>query len=351
MLWDRLLKDFMPSQSLLGLKTDSGWTVTHLLKNKLGTGGNFCVRYLAESEKGEIGFLKAMDVSGVVHDINLLQQTVNMYLFERNMLNKCKDKKMSRVVVPIDAGEIVVPNFPPPLNTVYYVIFEKADGTLRDQYLESVQQNWLASFKALHHVALGVEQLHNAMISHQDIKPSNVLAFPSDEFKVSDLGRVVDKQGESPFSMMAFPGDPAYKPIEMYFGARSLDFTIRKACDMNMVGSLVYHVIENIPINATILNEAQIIEPTLMTKSFDDALPYIITAFNNILRRFKQHCAELFDDKVAKAITEIVFEMCHPDPRLRGISGATNISVQYSIRRYVGKLANLVKYATIYGVK
>jgi eukaryotic-like serine/threonine-protein kinase len=340
----------MPSQSLEGLTTESGWTITKLLRDKLGSGGNFCTRYLARSENGEEGFLKAMDVSGVVHDISLLQSTVNVYMFEQNILNKCKDKKMSKVVVPQDAGEITVPNFAPPLNTVYYVIFEKAEGTLRDQHLEVPEQNWLAVFRALHHVALGIEQLHNAEMAHQDIKPSNVLAFSQEQFKVSDLGRVVDRQGISPFSSTHFPGDPAYKPIEMYFGLHSLDFNIRKSCDMNMVGSLVFHVVENMPLNALVLREARLLDTNLMAKPFNEALPYILSAFNTVLRRFEDHCIDLFGEKVATSIVSIVYEMCHPDPSKRGLARATNQNVQYSMRRYVGKLANLVRYAKIHGV-
>ena len=91
----------MPSQSLEGLKTDSGWTVIERLKNELGSGGNFCVRYLAKSRKGEIGFLKAMDLSSVIHDLRELQQKVGEYIFEQNILQSCKDKKMSKVVTVV----------------------------------------------------------------------------------------------------------------------------------------------------------------------------------------------------------------------------------------------------------
>ena len=50
----------MPAKSLLGMKTPSGWTVVKSLNNKLGSGGSFCVRYLAESTEGRIGFLSFM---------------------------------------------------------------------------------------------------------------------------------------------------------------------------------------------------------------------------------------------------------------------------------------------------
>lgn len=341
----------MPSQSLVGLITDSGWLVTEHLNNQLGSGGNFCVRYLVKSEQGEIGFLKAMDLSGVISDLKKLQETVNEYLFEQDILNKCKDKKMSRVVTPLDAGTIIVPTFPDPLNTVYYVIFEKADGTLRDHHLEAPQKRWLPAFTALHHVAVGIEQLHSAGIAHQDIKPSNVLAFKNTQFKVSDLGRVVDKDGKSPFRTVPFPGDPAYKPTEMFFGVISLEFIVRRSCDMYMVGSLIYHIVEDIPINASVINEACLLDANIMQKPYSEALPFLLTGFNTILRRYKEHCVDLFGDKIGELLADIVYEMCHPDSAKRGAHNFVRKTNLYSMRRYVGKLSNMVRLAKIHGVK
>ncbi len=340
----------MPSQSLLGLTTDSGWRVKEQLNNQLGSGGNFCVRYIAESKDGTVGFLKAMDLSGVIGDIHKLQETVNQYLFEQDILDVCKGRKLTRVVTPLDAGKIIVPNFDAPLNTVYYVVFELADGNLREKHLESSQKRWVPAFSALHHVAVGIEQLHRAGIAHQDIKPSNVLAFENEQFKISDLGRVVDENGKSPFKITHFPGDHSYKPTEMFFGLTSLDFIERRSCDMYMVGSLVYHVVEDAAINAGVLTEATLLDSHVRQKPYDEALPFLLTGFNTLLRRYNEHCINLFGKRVADLLTNIVFEMCHPDVNRRGDSKFGDKNNRYSMRRYVSKLGNVVRYAKIHGV-
>ena len=341
----------MPAQSLLGLTTPSGWTVTKQLNNTLGSGGNFCVRYIVESGSGQIGFLKAMDLSGALGDLTKLQGIVNEYLFEQNILNVCKDKKLNRVVTPLDAGKITLTNFQAPLNDVYYVIFEKAECNLREYHLEIQQKLWIPAFSALHHVAVGIEQLHNNGIAHQDIKPSNVLAFKNLQFKVSDLGRVVDQKGTSPFCFSHYPGDPTYKPTEMFFGLKSLEFNARRACDMYMGGSLVFHIIEDAPINIAILNEAHLLDNNIRQKPYDEALPFLMSGFNTILRRYRKHCEAIFDEKIAGLLANIVYEMCHPDVTKRGNHNISEQINRYSIRSYAGKLGNLVRYAKVHGVK
>ena len=105
----------MPASALLGLTTDSGWKITQQLNNTLGSGGNFCCRYLARSLDGQEGFLKAMDLTRAMGDLRDLQKLINEYLFEQDILYFCQNKKMTRVVTPLDAGQLDVPNYQAPL--------------------------------------------------------------------------------------------------------------------------------------------------------------------------------------------------------------------------------------------
>jgi len=340
----------MPSQALQGLTTESGWKIDQIITDKLGSGGNFCTRYLAVSPNGEKGFLKAMDLANTLDDIGLLQSTVNQYVFEQDILQVCKDRRLTRVVIPLDAGKIVVPNFNPPSNIVYYVIFEKADGDLRKNHFDVDDKRWVAALKALHHVALGIEQLHLIGIAHQDVKPSNVLSFKNDEFKVSDLGRVVDRAGSSPFSQTHFPGDHSYKPIEMFFNVTSLDFHVRESCDMYMVGSLIYHMIEGVNINSRLRSEAFLLDPAINQRPYTEALPYLLSAYRTVLDRYKKQCETIFGEKIAQGLYDIVFEMCHPNFDRRGNPKLGSKVGQYSIRRYVSKLSNLIKVAEYSGI-
>jgi serine/threonine protein kinase len=342
----------MPSKSLLHLKTDSGWFIFEDLNNKpLGSGGNFCCRYLARSPEGRVGFLKAMDLSNAMRGgMEEIQRVVNEYMFEKEILGHCKEKGMTRVVTPLDAGEIKVPNFPDPLNTVYYLIFDKAEGDLRQRYLEQKGISWLSAFRSLHHVSVGVAQLHKASIAHQDLKPSNVLLYEQ-VTKVSDLGRVTDKNGRSPFGSMLFPGDRSYAPIEFCFGFQPTNFYERYSSDVYMVGSLLYHLVENIQISAVLVSEARKIIPHVLSVGYEDALPAFLSAFSNILSRYHNRCSGLFGVEIANEMRDLLLEMCNPDYKSRGNKRFSNPAMRFSMERYVGKFAELVRKAVVRGIK
>lgn len=342
----------MPSRALLGMTTSTGWTITEELKNTLGSGGNFCCRYRATSADGKLGFLKAMDLTSAISGgIRELQKLINSFVFEQDILFFCKDRKMSRVVTPLDAGTIVVANHPPPINEVYYVIFECADGDLRQQYIEPNTINWKDAFKALHHTALGTLQLHQAGIAHQDIKPSNILCFDKKISKISDLGRVTDDKGKSPFSGMAFTGDRSYAPIEERYGFVPKEFRERFYADIHMVGSLAYHLVSGIQITPVLLKEAQLIVPNILSMSYFDALPFFQTSYNKVISDFHKECSALFPINVANQLQNIVFEMCNPNIKERACLSDNQKISKITINRYVGKFATLNRAAMTSGLK
>lgn len=334
----------MPKNSLQGHSTDTGWRIIRQINTELGSGGNFCARYEVQSPCGEkIGFMKAMDLAGG-GSLREIQEKINTYIFEQDILELCKGKKMTRVVTPIEVGQIRCNNFPAEYNTVYYAIFDMAQGDLRSTHLNCEKQNkdWEAIFRGLHHAAIGIQQLHNEEIAHQDIKPSNILAFNPKSFKVSDLGRVVDKKGVSPFREYLFPGDQGYKPIEMFYGITMFEFTDRLSCDMYMIGSLIYHMIEEVQIGYATLQEADELHSRVRTLSFNEALPFLVTAFNRKMESFKKVCTNLFGEKAADAIYTTVKEMCHPNPKQRGNRKYNNEYAIFSMEKYISKLSQTI---------
>lgn len=339
----------MPAHSLLGITTNSGWTVTKKFTNPLGTGGNFCVRYRVNSPNYGDAFMKAMDLTGWT-DLQDINRVTGEYLFEQKVLELCSNKNLNRIVRSLDVGRITLPNKPAPLNTAYYVIFEEAEGDVRQKHLNGIASDSRSKFRVLHHVSVGISQLHRNGISHQDIKPSNVLTFPDEENKISDLGRVVDKNGESPFSNLPFPGDTGYMPIEMHFGIMDLDFSTRILCDIYMVGSLLYQMIEGVQIKTPVIAEAENIQSGVLRMSFNDALPILISAHNTVQNRARTKCAYAMDAELAQSISEIIDQMCHPDPQIRGNTTRAKTSQHIKMDRFVGKLSNLLRQAIIKGL-
>ncbi|MFT5542591.1 MAG: serine/threonine protein kinase [Arenicella sp.] len=335
----------MPSTALEGLVTASGWTIGKMINTTSGSGGNFCTRYTVISPEGKICFLKAMDLSKVTSgSLEDMKKTIDEYLFERKVLEQCRDKKLSKVVTPLDSGEICSPKNYPPLNRVFYIIFELADGDLRDQFINTNTSSWRSLFKSLHHVAIGIRQLHLIGIIHQDIKPSNILCFPNQESKISDLGRVTDINGNSPFTGLRFTGDQSYAPIEIHLGFVPSEFIDRRLSDLHMFGSLIFHVISGIQITPVLIEESNLLTP-LEISSYEERLPFIKSAFATIMIRFNIECESLFGNEIANDIVSIVSELCYPDYRLRGNKKYSNKAQRLSMEKYISKMAGINRLA------
>ena len=343
----------MPQNSLEDLYTQDGWHIKERITKELGSGGNFCSRDKVISKDGKKeGFMKAMDLSRAQNDLRAMQKLITEYLFEQDILQVCKERKMSRVITPIEVGNITCPLFAPPANVVYYAVFDMAEGDLRSSHLEisPTAKKWAPAFKALHHTAIGVNQLHKAEIAHQDIKPSNVLSFTPESYKVSDLGRVVDKKGNSPYKGLIFPGDNGYKPIEMFYGVTASEFVDRLSCDMFMVGSLAYQLIEDVQLNVAVLDATALLHSGVRQLTYEAALPFILSTFNTKLDEFKTTCTSMFGEKISALLVSIIGEMCHPDPAQRGASKTSTLQHQYDLERYVGKFSQLVLAAKVAGL-
>lgn len=238
----------------------------------------------------------------------------------------------------------------PPLNRVFYIIFEKADGDLREVYLKSRPNDWLSFFRAMHHVCIAAEQLHRAGIAHQDIKPSNILHFPLEESKVGDLGRVTDIKGKSPFLKLPFPGDYRYAPLEVRYGVGMRDFYDRYLTDIYAIGSLVYQTIMGVNITAALVDQSRRSMPNALHVSYKDSLPLHISSFSVLMDRFFDECYKLFGQRIANEVCMVVREMCHPDFEMRGAPKFTSRKVKLSARRYTSKMASIIRLFYVEGL-
>lgn len=341
----------MPARELEGLKTASGWTIGAMISASSGSGGNFCTRYTAISANGTIGFLKAMDLSQVAaKPLEVMYKTIAEYLFEQDILEHCKNKRLTRVVVPLDSGEILSPGAIAPLNRVFYIIFEMADADLREQFINKEVGSWKGLFASLHHIAVGIKQLHQAGIAHQDLKPSNILYFEKKGTKISDLGRVTDDKGVSPFSDQAFTGDRAYAPIEIHFEVFPKEFIDRRLSDFYMFGSLIFQIISGEKLTPVLIGETRLLMPNVDNTSYCGALPFIKSAFGTIMGRFQRECEDLFGVEVAQELTGLVRELCYPDYDHRGNCKHKDKVQRLSMEKYISKMASVKRLAHIGGV-
>jgi len=338
--------------SLVGRTLKTGWKVIERTKSKPGsTGGNFSVCYIVEKD-GKVGFLKALNVLSFLRDDNadLLSATaemLNTFNFERELLKRCANKNFSKVSRLLEAEQENIQGFL--VANVYYMIFEKADGDVRNHlnFTDLIDVSW--KLRSLHNIATGLKQLHSIEISHQDVKPSNVFIFEEVISKVGDLGRSLCQDINGPHSALNFSGDTRYAPPEVFHKFVLPEWKEKVfAIDCFLLGSMAvyYFTLQNM---TALLSQNINPNINILTLSFENALPYWIEAFDNSIMTVEEHLSD-YDEK--DKLIETIKMLCYPDPRKRGHKKniAQNNGSNFSLERFV-EVFNLLSKKAEYKLK
>jgi len=150
---------------LEGLELANGWKVIKkIVPGANSTGGNFSVPYLVQKvdgKKTKHAFLKALNwrrLAGSKDFARAVQEHITAFNFERDTLELCRDRKLRRIAMLLDAGQHQTPNNQLP---VCYIIFEMADGgDARKQLAKFGKLDLAWTLRTLHHIAVGLQQLH-----------------------------------------------------------------------------------------------------------------------------------------------------------------------------------------------
>lgn len=338
-----------PAERLLGEVVNEKWKVVKKIEKKDDeTGGCFSVGYIVHHEDGRKGFLKAIDFSvprGEMDAADFIQRKTRLFTFEKEILRRCKDDKLRRVVVAIEDGHILEVGSGSPI--VQFLIFELADGNLhhRESLIKNLNDAFV--FRVAQHVALGLWQIHQRGIAHLDIKPSNVLLFSGDGSKIADFGRssIRGSLNPLPHELIAFAGDPAHAPIETLYGYQHAEWNVRRlGCDLYHLGSLVIQLLTNVQLTAQILTRLPKDQWPGTGTTFLKALPQIRDVQGKIIADATEKLPLEYREK----IRETLRELCEPEPERRGNIGLNNdFQAQYSAQRYVGRFDWLATRAEI----
>lgn len=337
--------------SLLGMTLNSGWKVIEKIeKGDNGTGSFFSVCYKVEKD-GEICFLKAFDFAKFFQMsqpgtkvVDIIGDMITAYQYERDLSNHCKNKRVTKVSFVIEADEEIVNGYA--VSIVPYLIFDLADGDVRKKLDFDKKLDYAWRLKSLHDIAIGLRQLHQVEVTHQDLKPSNVLVYNSD-CKIGDLGRSICQSIDGPYNKMSYTGDISYAPPEILYGYYERDWKKRVfATDCYMLGSMIVFYFAGV--NMTVLLKENLAEPFWYENwkgTFDELKDYLLDAFEKSISNLEN---AIKDNLIKEDLAKLVRYLCHPFPDSRGHPKTINsIESNYNLERFITVFDRLQRKAEI----
>ncbi len=332
-----------PADDLVGRLLGERWTVQTRLGSPGGTGGRFSTSYLATDYNGSEVFVKALDFSSALESddpATELQRLTEAYIFERDLLKKCGEHKLRRIVRILDDGTVRGLSVPVP-----FLVFEHADkGDLRD-FLATMQELDIAfALRSLHHTAVGLRQLHSIGVAHQDLKPSNIVVFDRDGSKITDLGRSSTKERTAQHDALVIAGDRTYCPPEQMYGYASASWDRRRtATDLYQLGSMLLFMFTGVSATQALLARLDLVHhPNMWAGDAEDVLPYLLAAFDGVIHE----AYSSFPSSIADDLANAVRYLCHPDLSHRGHpADKAGQGSNYNLERFISLFDRLAYQA------
>lgn len=325
---------------LTGCKLADDWVIEAPRSRMKGaTGACHSLAFTARHADGHFAFVKILDPTpdeNLPEDEQLidLERRVAIFRYEQELLEKCLNRRIRRVVRALGHGTFRIPGFPIP---VRYLMFELAERDLREHATLEHTLNTAMNLRILHQVALGLEALHFNQIAHQDIKPSNVLLFSELVTKIGDLGNAHDKGIPRPGNDHVIVGDPGHASPDQLFGYRANEWNERRlSTDLYLLGSLIVFMFTNVSMTTQIAgNLLPQHHWEAWPGTYTDALPYVRDAWNAVL----EDLAGVLDDDIRDEVVQLTRWLTNPDPAQRGHPhNRAGSGSPFGVRRFSSRL-------------
>jgi serine/threonine protein kinase len=265
--------------------------------------------------------------------------------FEREILFRCRDEHLSRIIRTLEDGKVIV-DTGSPVGVVQYLIFELANSDIRVHAVAGAMITDAWRLRTLHDIATGLYQLHRIEIAHQDVKPSNVLVIGDGRQKLSDLGCAAHSGTSAPRDGHVIAGDRNYAPPELLYGYTLADWHERRlGCDLYLLGSMISFLFSQASMTHVWVSQLDpIFRPGRWTDTFQAVLPYLRSACDNAFVSISKS----FPETLATELSASLRQLCDPDPMLRGHPRSrSQVGNRYSLERYVSTFNLLAKRAEL----
>jgi eukaryotic-like serine/threonine-protein kinase len=339
------------AKDLSGITILNRWELIRLLhEGPQESGGNFGVGYVARDKKdGVERFVKIVDYMSRMTNPLQLSQLLQMAHFEVVAHKACL--RMSKVVRMIDNGSLVfeVPNQGGQYSFMC-LILELGEGDIKGHVDFRPDQSTYWKLWVLREIALATVQIQRGNLAHNDIKPSNVIRFPSKgdahDIKLGDVGRVVTKAGSGPFDGLDWAGDPRHKPLEVLFGWREQEWQNRRtAADAYMLGNLACFLFIGASLTERVVNSLPPeLRPLVYKGNYLDIMDVVRHVWSTVLN---DQVIPLLPAEVREELGNIIRWLTDPNPTSRGEPAARR-SGTVGIDRIQSHLERLAHRARIH---
>lgn len=332
----------------VGDELPGGWQVTEQCGPEKC--GRHSFGYHVRNKDGRHGFLKALNYDAYLLSPNpadVLKAALDAFHDENRLLSIARDKNLDRVI-RLYTGDTV--RTADGRGTCSYLIFELADTDGRAQFDVTCRKEYFECVTMLHDVAVGLWQLHQQMIAHQDIRAANILSFPNRRAKIGDLGRAVDPRTIAEHVSEIVPGDETYAPPELLYNSASPDWAVRRfGADIYLLGSLIVTFFMGTGMTPQMMKHLpRSLGPAEWNGAiYADVLPYLHEAAARVFQELQDQLLVESDDKAwTLELMDLVKQLCNPDPTRRGDPIARRQNANpFSLERYLAKLDRLTKQA------
>ncbi len=340
------------AHNLVGKTLGSGWEVFEKINKPVNSSGSFFSVCYKARKSGQVCFLKAFDfakfqqLSEIENSdrsmVDVMGDMIKAYQYERDLSDHCRNRYVTKVSFVLEAGEENLRGFA--YSLVPYLVFDLADGDVRKQLQFSDQLDFAWKLGSLHDVTVGLRQLHNIEVSHQDIKPSNILVFNKTS-KIGDLGRSLCRSLENPYNGYVFTGDYNHAPPEIMYQYYDNDWKKRVfATDCYLLGSLIVFYFSGISMSALLMkNIPSNFRVEHWRGHYSDVITYILDSFYTSLDEFSD---SIPNSGFKNELRLIVEQLCFPLPDERGHpKNIATKSSPFSLERYISIFDRLYKKA------